>query len=125
MTKNDEKTTVGRLKSRPQFLFVREGEKRKGPWLENNPKIFNKTASANGWYLIDVYGNPYAYFASIGGKLNNYQYKINPTPMAPPLFADQSYSVTTLAGASTVAPYQSSAGKYINENGFQLISARP
>ncbi|MBD9374187.1 ribonuclease P protein component [Rhizobium sp. ARZ01] len=31
MTKNDEKSTVGRLKSRPQFLYVREGEKRKGP----------------------------------------------------------------------------------------------
>ncbi|PTM97427.1 ribonuclease P protein component [Mycoplana dimorpha] len=31
MIKDDEKMTVGRLKSRPQFLFVREGEKRKGP----------------------------------------------------------------------------------------------
>ncbi|QRM54061.1 ribonuclease P protein component [Sinorhizobium sp. BG8] len=31
MSKNDEKSTVGRLTSRPQFLFVREGEKRKGP----------------------------------------------------------------------------------------------
>ncbi|MDX3926571.1 MAG: ribonuclease P protein component [Shinella sp.] len=31
MTKNDKKPAVGRLKSRPQFLFVRDGEKRKGP----------------------------------------------------------------------------------------------
>lgn len=31
MTKNDEKPAVGRLKSRPQFLFVRDGEKRRGP----------------------------------------------------------------------------------------------
>ena len=31
MTKTVEKSAVGRLKSRPQFLFVREGERRKGP----------------------------------------------------------------------------------------------
>ena len=31
MSSNDQKTTAGRLKSRPQFLAVREGEKRKGP----------------------------------------------------------------------------------------------
>ena len=31
MTKTVRQSTVGRLKSRPQFLFVREGEKRKGP----------------------------------------------------------------------------------------------
>ncbi len=31
MTKTDEKSAVGRLKSRPQFLFVREGERRRGP----------------------------------------------------------------------------------------------
>ncbi len=31
MTSDKDKTTVGRLKSRPQFLAVREGERRKGP----------------------------------------------------------------------------------------------
>jgi ribonuclease P protein component len=31
MTKKIRQSAVGRLKSRPQFLFVREGEKRKGP----------------------------------------------------------------------------------------------
>ena len=31
MTKKARQSAVGRLKSRPQFLFVREGEKRKGP----------------------------------------------------------------------------------------------
>ena len=31
MTKKVRQSAVGRLKSRPQFLFVREGEKRKGP----------------------------------------------------------------------------------------------
>ncbi|WP_275788107.1 ribonuclease P protein component [Pararhizobium gei] len=31
MTSNTTKSTVGRLKSRPQFLAVREGERRKGP----------------------------------------------------------------------------------------------
>jgi len=30
MTSDKDKTTVGRLKSRPQFLAVREGEKRRG-----------------------------------------------------------------------------------------------
>ena len=31
MTKKARQSAVGRLKSRPQFLSVREGEKRKGP----------------------------------------------------------------------------------------------
>lgn len=31
MTKTVRHPAVGRLKSRPQFLFVRDGEKRKGP----------------------------------------------------------------------------------------------
>ena len=31
MTKTAKRSAVGRLKSRPQFLFVREGERRKGP----------------------------------------------------------------------------------------------
>ncbi|MDK1377037.1 MULTISPECIES: ribonuclease P protein component [unclassified Sinorhizobium] len=31
MTSDKDKTTVGRLKSRPQFLAVRAGESRKGP----------------------------------------------------------------------------------------------
>ena len=31
MTKTVRQSAVGRLKSRPQFLFVREGEKRRGP----------------------------------------------------------------------------------------------
>lgn len=31
MAKKTGQSAVGRLKSRPQFLFVREGEKRKGP----------------------------------------------------------------------------------------------
>ncbi|MFD2344469.1 ribonuclease P protein component [Sinorhizobium terangae] len=31
MTSGKDKTTVGRLKSRPQFLAVRAGESRKGP----------------------------------------------------------------------------------------------
>jgi ribonuclease P protein component len=31
MTSNNQKSTVGRLKSRPQFLAVRQGEQRKGP----------------------------------------------------------------------------------------------
>lgn len=31
MTKTVKQSAVGRLKSRPQFLFVREGEKRRGP----------------------------------------------------------------------------------------------
>lgn len=30
---NDEKKTVGRLKNRPQFLRVREGEKLRGPFV--------------------------------------------------------------------------------------------
>lgn len=33
MSKDRQKRTVGRLKSRPQFLAVRNGEKRRGPFF--------------------------------------------------------------------------------------------
>lgn len=33
MSKDTQKRTVGRLKSRPQFLAVRNGEKRRGPFF--------------------------------------------------------------------------------------------
>lgn len=75
------------------------GEQRKGPWLEPNSKLFG--AGTGFPHLIDPYGTPYAYFASVGGKTNN-------------------YGTQSFQGA--VSPYQS-GGKFVNEKGFQIISA--
>lgn len=59
MTKNDEKMTVGRLKSRPQFLYVREGEKRKGPLflLEMRDRHEPETPPRVGFTVTKKHGN--------------------------------------------------------------------
>lgn len=59
MTKIDKKTTVGRLKSRPQFLYVREGEKRKGPLflLEMRDRKEPDTAARVGFTVTKKHGN--------------------------------------------------------------------
>ncbi|NVP54656.1 ribonuclease P protein component [Mycoplana rhizolycopersici] len=59
MTNNDEKLTVGRLKSRPQFLFVRDGEKRKGPLflLELRDRQEPETAPRVGFTVTKKHGN--------------------------------------------------------------------
>ncbi|HUH49640.1 MAG TPA: ribonuclease P protein component [Mycoplana sp.] len=59
MTKNDEKLTVGRLKSRPQFLCVREGEKRKGPLflLEMRDRQEPDTPPRVGFTVTKKHGN--------------------------------------------------------------------
>jgi len=76
------------------------GEQRKGPWIEFNPKMFAVAPNGFPW-IIDPYGTPYAYFASVGGKQNN-------------------YGTQSFMGA--VSPYVFN-GRAINEKGFQIISA--
>ena len=59
MTKNDEKKTVGRLKSRRQFLYVREGERRKGPLflLEMRDRYEPESPPRVGFTVTKKHGN--------------------------------------------------------------------
>ena len=59
MTKTVEKPAVGRLKSRPQFLFVREGERRKGPLflLEVRDRQRPEEAPRVGFTVTKKHGN--------------------------------------------------------------------
>jgi prepilin-type N-terminal cleavage/methylation domain-containing protein len=91
---------------RQPFLPPSAGELRKGPWYVVSPKLVE--TSGGQARLIDPYGTPYAYFASLDGKTNNY--------------GTQSFSPPAALGGGTVAPYLSS-GRPVNENGFQIISA--
>lgn len=124
---------------RKPFTAASAGEQRKGPWLQNNPKYYKLTPPLNPGgtpaapdqpSIIDAYGNPYAYFASVNGKLNNY-YRIPVTPATtPPTFeSGEKFSFTGPKGASgDVYPYERSDStaanlKFQQENGFQIISA--
>lgn len=85
---------------------ARAGEQRKGPWIEFNAKMF--AAGANGYpHVVDVYGTPYAYFASVNAKPNNY--------------GNQTFTLVT-PPVGPVSPYLS-GGRAVNEKGFQIISA--
>jgi len=59
MTKPVEKPAVGRLKSRPQFLFVREGERRKGPLflLEVRDRQMPEEPPRVGFTVTKKHGN--------------------------------------------------------------------
>lgn len=59
MTRTVEKPAVGRLKSRPQFLFVREGERRKGPLflLEVRDRQMPDEAPRVGFTVTKKQGN--------------------------------------------------------------------
>ena len=85
------------------------GEIRKGPWLQVTPKMI-QVASNGHAELVDPWRTPYIVFAATKGKPNNYMVDMHRNPQEWP------------AGSVTVTPYQY-GGKYLNENGFQLISA--
>ncbi|MGD9477723.1 ribonuclease P protein component [Shinella sp. G-2] len=59
MTKTVRQSAVGRLKSRPQFLFVREGEKRRGPLflLEVRDRQMPDEAPRVGFTVTKKHGN--------------------------------------------------------------------
>jgi ribonuclease P protein component len=59
MTKTVRQSAVGRLKSRPQFLFVREGERRKGPLflLEVRDRQAPDEAPRVGFTVTKKHGN--------------------------------------------------------------------
>ena len=85
------------------------GETRKGPWLQVTPKMIQVAPNSHA-ELVDPWGTPYIVFATTKGKPNNYAVDMHGNP--------QVWS----ADYVTVTPYQY-GGKYLNENGFQLISA--
>lgn len=91
------------------------GETRKGPWLQVNPKMIANGPNGHPW-LVDVYGTPFIIFAPTRGRPGNYALELGGHP--------QHVEAGTWPGAVTdVYPYQLGPNKYINENGFQLISA--
>ena len=59
MTKPVGQSAVGRLKSRPQFLFVREGERRKGPLflLEVRDRQMPEEPPRVGFTVTKKHGN--------------------------------------------------------------------
>ncbi len=59
MTKSVGQSAVGRLKSRPQFLFVREGERRKGPLflLEVRDRQMPEEPPRVGFTVTKKHGN--------------------------------------------------------------------
>ncbi|NKN35040.1 ribonuclease P protein component [Agrobacterium sp. a22-2] len=59
MTSDTHKQTAGRLKSRPQFLAVREGERRKGKYflLEVLDRAEPETAPRVGFTVTKKHGN--------------------------------------------------------------------
>jgi prepilin-type N-terminal cleavage/methylation domain-containing protein len=88
------------------------GEIRKGPWLQVTPKMI-QVASNGHAELVDPWGTPYIVFAATKGKKgkpNDYEFDMRGNRQEWP------------AGSFSVKPYQY-GGKYLNENGFQLISA--
>ncbi|MCS7022964.1 MAG: type II secretion system GspH family protein [Gemmataceae bacterium] len=93
------------------------GERRKGPWLQLRPEMIWSTGNSPHPYLVDAYrrqntgsGTPYIIFAE------NRNVRYSSQSVSPGNFP--------VAGAiiGLVPPYQT-GGKYINENGFQIISA--
>jgi prepilin-type N-terminal cleavage/methylation domain-containing protein len=101
------------------FTAATPGESRRGPFIEVSAKLV-KVSPANGQaWLVDPFGTPYAYFASVGGKSNNYA-ALGAQSFGLPAMYD---GLATTTATGTVAPYKSSATKFINENGFQIISA--
>jgi prepilin-type N-terminal cleavage/methylation domain-containing protein len=85
------------------FSVAVSGESRRGPYLDvsNLKNVMVSPTNGQAW-IIDPFGTPYVYFASIGGKTAN-------------------YAAQTFQG---VSPYKDpKTGKFINENSFQIISA--
>ena len=59
MTRSDDRQNPGRLKSRPEFLAVRKGEVRKGPWflLEVLDRDLPDTPARVGFTVTKKQGN--------------------------------------------------------------------
>jgi prepilin-type N-terminal cleavage/methylation domain-containing protein len=90
------------------FTPAVQGEERKSVGLEMSRKRY-EVSQVNGFArLIDGYGRPFAYFVAYNAKPGKYG------GWNKPLHDEY--------GLGLVQPYQH-GGKYVNETGFQLISA--
>ena len=117
--------TGGPLPSNPQNAFqgfstnrrdpfnvagvVTKGEQRLGPFYE----VTGKTVNAS-YQLVDRWGTPYAYFAYANKGVGTY--------------SGATFTVTTDAGKSSVSAFtvpSSSPTKYLEPQGFQIVSAGP
>jgi prepilin-type N-terminal cleavage/methylation domain-containing protein len=88
---------------------VGAGESRKGPYLELNRKRYEVDTTNNFARLLDAYGSPFAYFVAYNGKPGVY---------------DQNAAglIANTYANGTALPYKN-GGRYVNESGWQLISA--
>jgi len=90
--------------SNPQQPFTPatagSGESRKGPYLDLAPNKYTVGTTATSFaHLIDAYGTPFAYFSAWNAKAGFYG-----------------------GNNATALPYQS-GGRFVNESGWQIISA--
>jgi prepilin-type N-terminal cleavage/methylation domain-containing protein len=94
-------------------------EVRKGPWIQGPVNKLFKTAPNGHAWIIDVHGVPYAYFASVKGKPNNYGTQTFTLPNGP--WTGSDYPLGNPAPGPIT--YWTNGGKVVNESGFQIISA--
>jgi prepilin-type N-terminal cleavage/methylation domain-containing protein len=99
---------------RRPFTPPSPGEKRKGPWLQVRPEMIWQPDPNTHHYLVDAYrraetgvGTPFIVFGT------------KPLPYQAQTVSTFPYSECIVG---PVTPYQR-GGKYLNENGFQIISA--
>jgi type II secretory pathway pseudopilin PulG len=85
------------------------GDQAKGPFFDF------KASRIQGGHYLDPYGTPYIYFSSKNGNDYNAFGKFAGTI--------QSYQPDGGWGPGPVSPLKGLDGKYINSNGFQIISA--
>lgn len=91
------------------FSAATTGEQRLGPFYETTAK----TVTTDG-HLLDRWGTPYAYFAYAKKGVGTY--------------SGSTFTWTTEAGKSSVSAFtvpSSSPTKYLEPNGFQIVSAGP
>jgi prepilin-type N-terminal cleavage/methylation domain-containing protein len=85
------------------------GDLAKGPFFDFKP------SRLQGGHYLDPYGNPYIYFSSKNG--NDYNVFGKFAGVIP------SYQPNGAWGPGPVAPFVGLDGKFINPNGFQIISS--
>jgi prepilin-type N-terminal cleavage/methylation domain-containing protein len=80
------------------FTPAQSGESRKGPYIDITRKFYQVAPNGFAW-LVDGYGQPFAYFTSFNGRGG------------------------TMSGANGgLLPY-TNGGKFVNDTGWQIISA--
>jgi len=97
----------------PNYTAV-PGDQAKGPFFEF------KASRVQAGHYMDPYGTPYIYFSSKNG--NDYNaFGVFGQPVGSPIIP--TYQTNGGWGPGPVSPLKGLDGKYINSNGFQIISA--